>query len=146
MNIIQSTVFVLIQQRLHVIPSIKPHTILSSKQKAIHSYPMGLSLRQPIRQKTYHSHLPINQAVLSSTQFLKFLRRAKKTNAPVFLWCVWAFKTCVVIRALVLFGPPPARIRNGGRRIKRMSGVPGIQLKKKRNAFPRHRGSWTSTD
>ena len=42
--------------------------------------------------------------------------------------------------------PPPARIRNGGRQIKRMIGVPGIQLKKNRNAFPRHRSSWTSTN
>ena len=41
---------------------------------------------------------------------------------------------------------PPARIRNGGRRIKRMIGVPGVQVKKNRNAFPRHRGSWTSTN
>ena len=42
--------------------------------------------------------------------------------------------------------PPPARIRNGGRRIKRMIGVPGIQFKKNRNALPHHRGSWTSTN
>ena len=27
-----------------------------------------------------------------------------------------------------------------------MIGVPGIQFKKNRNAFPRHRGSWTSTN
>ena len=38
-----------------------------------------------------------------------------------------------LILALVLFGggpalpPPPARIRNGGRQIKRMIGAPGIQ-------------------
>ena len=58
--------------------------------------------------------------------------------------------SCTIL-ALVLFGgtpppSPPPRIRNGGRRIKRMIGVPGIELKKNRNAFPRHRGSWTSTN
>ena len=43
--------------------------------------------------------------------------------------------------------PPPApRIRNGGHQIKRMIGAPGTQLKKKRNAFLRHWGSWTSSN
>ena len=55
-----------------------------------------------------------------------------------------------LILALVLFGgaapPPPARIRHGERQIKRMIGAPGIQLKKNRNEFPHHRGSWTSNN
>ena len=48
----------------------------------------------------------------------------------------------------LIWAPPPlpARIRNGGRQIKRMIWAPGIQLKKNRNAFPHHRGSWTSNN
>ena len=40
--------------------------------------------------------------------------------------------TCLV------WGTPPARIRNGGSQIGRMIGAPGTQLQKYRNAFLRH--------
>ena len=48
-----------------------------------------------------------------------------------------------LVRALDQF-PPPEKMRNEGRQIKRVIGTLGIQINKNMNAFLRHWGSWTS--